>query len=64
MQREKESERERRTPPINYIQAAPVKESRIDKAYITSIRGILKLACLVNFPDMDRFDVTFRHESL
>ncbi len=39
--------------PPNYIisghgQSAPVtSESRIDKAYITSIRGILKFACLV-----------------
>jgi hypothetical protein len=36
--------------PINYGQPSPapsVHESRIDKAYITSIRGILKFACLV-----------------
>jgi hypothetical protein len=33
---------------INYGQPAPVPESRIDKAYITSIRGLLKFACLVN----------------
>ncbi len=34
--------------PITYVQAPPVSESRIDKAYITSIRGLLKVACLVN----------------
>jgi hypothetical protein len=36
--------------PINYGQPPPpppVPESRIDKAYITSIRGILKFASLV-----------------
>jgi hypothetical protein len=37
--------------PINYGQPPPppppVPESRIDKAYVTSIRGILKFACLV-----------------
>jgi len=37
--------------PINYGQSPPppppVPESRIDKAYITSIRGILKFASLV-----------------
>lgn len=37
------------TPPITYGQPPPppVSESRIDKAYVTSIRGILKFACLV-----------------
>lgn len=34
--------------PMTYAQPPPVSESRIDKAYITSIRGILKFACLVN----------------
>jgi hypothetical protein len=35
--------------PINYGQPLPssIPESRIDKAYVTSIRGILKFACLV-----------------
>jgi hypothetical protein len=39
--------------PVNYGQPAPpppppVPESLVDKAYVTSIRGILKFACLVN----------------
>ncbi len=37
--------------PINYGQPPPpppIPESFIDKAYITSIRGILKFGCLVN----------------
>jgi hypothetical protein len=34
--------------PTTYGQPPPVPESRIDKAYITSIRGLLKFACLVN----------------
>lgn len=33
--------------PVNYGQPAPIPESRIDKAYVTSIRGILKFACLL-----------------
>jgi hypothetical protein len=32
---------------INYGQPPPVPESIIDKAYVTSIRGILKFGCLV-----------------
>ena len=34
--------------PGTYGPPPPVSESRIDKAYITSIRGLLKFACLVN----------------
>lgn len=34
--------------PITYGQPPPKAESRIDKAYITSIRGLLKIACLVS----------------
>lgn len=33
---------------VTYGQPPPKQESRIDKAYITSIRGLLKVACLVN----------------
>ena len=33
---------------VNYGPPPPVPESRVDKAYITSIRGMLKFACLVN----------------
>ena len=36
------------TQPVTYGQPPPISESRIDKAYITSIRGLLKFACLVN----------------
>ena len=35
------------TQPMTYGQPPAPRESRIDKAYITSIRGLLKLACLV-----------------
>ncbi len=36
--------------PSNYVAPPPPAEyeSRIDKAYILSLRGILKLACLVS----------------
>jgi hypothetical protein len=34
--------------PVNYGPPPPIPENRIDKAYITSIRGMLKFACLVN----------------
>ncbi|CAF2373781.1 unnamed protein product [Rotaria sp. Silwood2] len=32
---------------VSYGQPPPISESRIDKAYVTSIRGILKFACLI-----------------
>ncbi|CAF0885542.1 unnamed protein product [Rotaria sp. Silwood1] len=32
---------------VSYGQPPPTSESRIDKAYVTSIRGILKFACLL-----------------
>jgi hypothetical protein len=35
------------TQPVNFGPPPPIPESRIDKAYITSIRGVLKFACLV-----------------
>jgi hypothetical protein len=37
------------TQPATYGQPPPpAHESRVDKAYITSVRGLLKFACLVN----------------
>jgi hypothetical protein len=48
------------SPPANYGPSSPpASESRINKSYIISIRGLLKLACLVSdyffsYPIADR----------
>ena len=36
------------TQPANFGPPPPPRESLIDKAYVTSIRGMLKFGCLVS----------------